>query len=80
MCVFKPNLYSKYEPIAVNEVKGMDKFVERQKMATEIKSQKEKLLNKNNGKRWVRKTTVPKEFSLKTMVNNKLIFRKEVII
>ena len=46
----------------------MDKFVKRQKIASEARKEKERLLNKNNGDKWVKKTTVFQEFSLTNSV------------
>jgi len=68
-CVFRPELSTKIEPAVIKEVRGMDKFIERQKIASEAKKEKEKLLNRNPGDHWVNKKTIPKGFSFTTLVN-----------
>lgn len=78
-CVFRPELSVKIDPAGTREVKGMDKFVERQKMASEARREKEKVLSRNPGDNWVHKTTIPKGFSFTNLVVAVLTVRKRNI-
>eukprot|EP00826_Nyctotherus_ovalis_P007468 TRINITY_DN11875_c0_g1_i1.p3 TRINITY_DN11875_c0_g1~~TRINITY_DN11875_c0_g1_i1.p3 ORF type:complete len:177 (+),score=18.69 TRINITY_DN11875_c0_g1_i1:806-1336(+) len=60
-CVFTPNINSRRLSVAAKEVKMMDQFVERQRAAREEKASKEP---KDIANAWVRRITVPKEFTL----------------
>lgn len=67
-CVFKPELSTRLDVSPAREVKGVDKFVERQKIASDIKREKEALLNKDAAKNWTKKVTVPEGFSFTNSV------------
>lgn len=68
-CVFTPNINSEFSSKALTSstpnAKGVAKFLERQKVAMEARKEKELYYqNRDIGSNWVRKTTVPEEFSL----------------
>lgn len=67
-CVFRPEISTRVEPTVVKEVKGMDQFVERQKMAKEAKEKLELIKNKDIASNWVRRVTIPEEFNFSTGV------------
>lgn len=67
-CVFKPELSAKQpaEPSVtpIGEIKGVSKFMERQKVANEARKEKELYQRRDIGANWVRKVTIPAEFKL----------------
>ena len=67
-CVFKPEISSKKEPGIIKEVKGMKKFLTRQKLAKDTKKELEMERQKDLGKNWVRHTTIPKEFHFNKVI------------
>lgn len=62
-CLFKPALSARLEGVNAKEVRGMRKFVKRQRRANETKKAKEKLKNTVLGTNWVRRITIPEGFS-----------------
>jgi len=68
--VFKPDITNKIEPLVMKEVKGMNQFVERQRVAKEAKEKLEIAKNKDIASNWVRRITIPEEFNFSTTVNN----------
>ena len=83
-CVFRPEISASTPDLVVDTeikaIKGVAKFIERQKIANEARIEKELYQRRDIGANWVRKTTVPAEFSLATSVkiyyyNNKQINR-----
>ena len=72
-CVFKPELSTNRSaetapPPNIDEIKGVTKFKERQKIANEARLEKELYQRRDIGANWIRKTTVPMEFTLSTSV------------
>ena len=67
-CVFKPEIISKTgehgSEANFSDIKGVSKFIERQKNANEARKEKELYQQRDIGANWVRKTTVPTEFSI----------------
>ncbi len=66
-CVFRPELSAKVSDVhdvPVTEIKGVAKFFERQKVASEARKEKELYQRRDIGTNWVRKVTVPAEFNL----------------
>jgi len=65
-CIFKPEISTKIEPAQppeITSIKGVNKFFERQKIASEARKEKEMLLRRDIGANWSRKITVPTEFN-----------------
>ena len=67
-CIFKPELSTRIDISGIKEVKGVNKFIERQKIATEARKEKEACLNKNQGQNWVKRVTIPEGFSFTNSV------------
>jgi len=67
--LFRPELNARVDVSPIKEIKGMNKFIERQKTANEIKKEKEASLNKNLAKNWTKKVTIPEGFSFTNSVS-----------
>ena len=69
-CVFVPAINPAIAtPSAITtKAKGVDKFIDRQRIALEARQEKELLMRRDIGLNWVRKTTIPSEFRLLTSV------------
>ena len=64
-CAFAPEINPTLSaPSPATKAKGVDKFIERQRLAMEARLEKELLMRRDIGLNWVRKTTVPSEFRI----------------
>jgi len=66
-CVFTPNINPRRCSFFSGEMKGVEVFVERQKVARE---NKERAKPKNIASNWVRRITIPKEFTFFQRMEN----------
>ena len=81
-CVFKPELSSRLESAtssavpSTKHIRGVNKFIERQKIASEARKEKEMYQRRDIGANWIRKVTVPNEFNFASTANKEK--KKEV--
>ena len=72
-CIFKPETSVRFEQSSIKEIKGLEQFVERQKLGMEARKEKEKLQFRNNADNWASKTAIIKGMSTMTSVIIRII-------